>query len=192
MAEWLQGWREIAAPPDAISPIIAMRAWAWDRNGMAKTPRLMAWASNPIASRDYLYPTWRPGVNCATCRLDNWPSDYGRHTNPAPSVNCRCGFWGLADATRVPTECWRSKFDFVSGIVKMWGRIVVGEYGFRAEYASVERLFHDGRRRTNAYAAIQELATFYGVPAVKFSYDQVPELTQPSDLQVQTQTPVFL
>ncbi len=98
---------------------------------------------------------WRPGTNTAEC--------YGRHAvmlrvlddrlagtgiaTPTHSVErwCTCGLYSWRQPDRI-----RMRQDKVAGVVESWGRVLIGERGYRAQYARVvalcgPRASNDGR-----------------------------------------------
>lgn len=46
----------------------------------------------------------------------------------------------------------------IRGVIKLWGRVQVGELGYRSEYAEIIGLFH------NDNPGLQEVAQSYQVP----------------------------
>ena len=65
-------------------------------------------------------------------------------THSAPTWNCECGVYGLADFKQdenlelSPHFHQRGPLDRVirvAGVVQLWGRVVQHEHGYRAEYA---------------------------------------------------------
>jgi hypothetical protein len=82
--------------------------------------------------------TWIPGeVKQAQCKLLYHPAHsklfriFFRKQNIVPSTRCTCGIYGLKDDF-IPSVC--PKFD-VLGVAEIWGKIIVAEKGYRAQYA---------------------------------------------------------
>lgn len=124
---------------------------------------------------------WRPGTNTTEC--------YGRHAvmlrvlddllagegiaMPAHSVErwCTCGLYSWRQPDRI-----RLRQDKVAGVVESWGRVLIGERGYRAQYARVvalcgPRASDDGLRSSGHARAAGPLlekrvatAEQYGVP----------------------------
>jgi hypothetical protein len=74
-----------------------------------------------------------------------------------PDEKCTCGIYGYSRHF-VPMHCTCSECVFdrplVLGIAEVWGKIIVAEYGYRAQFAKIRAL-------VDAYASI---AIDYGVP----------------------------
>lgn len=103
------------------------------------------WGLGPDGIRGALGKRWRPGVNVAQCHgphatmlrvLDDMLVAAGL---PAPrhvvEPWCTCGLYSWRRPDRIG-----SRPDKITGVVEMWGRVLVGEHGFRAEYARVVAL----------------------------------------------------
>lgn len=78
---------------------------------------------------------------------------------PAPVENCSCGVYALASADGVPSAP-------VLGQVWLWGKVVKGSRGYRAQYA-YPKAFHPAINRGSLHspiADINRLAERYGVP----------------------------
>jgi hypothetical protein len=92
---------------------------------------------------------------------------------PAHSVErwCTCGLYSWREPDRI-----RLKPDKVAGVVELWGRVLIGERGYRAQYARVvalcgPRASDDGRRSSDHARPAGPLhekrvaaAARYGVP----------------------------
>lgn len=84
------------------------------------------------------WPSWKPGINTARC-TGTWgePRPFQEH-GPVPDGDCRCGFY----ARRRPIALCTCGDPLtprhgVVGVVKLGGRIVEHEDGYRAEKAQV-------------------------------------------------------
>lgn len=75
----------------------------------------------------YTPPTWVPPTPSITP-----PAGYGfeleHHTHDAPHEQCSCGIYAVSDQKKIPAGN-------VQGKVKLWGKMVPGETGLRAQYA---------------------------------------------------------
>lgn len=114
--------------PDHVGYVTAARAWrVGGRPGSARL--LSLW--RPVA-----WPHERLSASCLRYgrAVGTWLSHHS-----APAGSCNCGIWGLADperlveqvVERVPNDGGVT----VCGTVALWGRVVVGAYGWRAEHA---------------------------------------------------------
>jgi hypothetical protein len=69
---------------------------------------------------------WQGGVEQAKCRKD-------KVHDRTPDLNCTCGIWGYwkyEDARK-----GGNNYNGWPGIIEIWGRVIPGELGFRAEFA---------------------------------------------------------
>ena len=99
---------------------------------------------------------WQPGANKAFCQRDIGLSACWSSRNSAPNPECSCGYYGhycpsvSCDYLAVEWH-WRPNIFLMEGVYgrlfpKVWGsitvhgRVVLGEKGFRAEYATVEAI----------------------------------------------------
>ena len=118
---------------------------------------------------------WRPGTNTAEC--------YGRHAVmlrvlddalasaglaiPPHAVErwCTCGLYSWRQPDRI-----RFRQDKVAGAVESWGRVLIGEHGYRAQYARVvaicgPRASSNGTRHNSPTREERTaVAARYGVP----------------------------
>jgi hypothetical protein len=93
--------------------------------------------------------------------IDN-PSSIYEHDDE-PSVDCTCGIYGFKGAY-LPTEYSPiepalssyspGSYNEVLGIAEIWGKIIVAEYGYRAQFAKICALIDSPT----------SIATDYGIP----------------------------
>ena len=107
-----------------------------------------AWSPRGVmGSRVDLHPLYaRPGVsawvdgeNVATCNLLRITFERATapvHTTPAPQWDCRCGFYARYEPTQ------SANGTDVLGVIEAYGRVILGERGFRAEKARILGLTH--------------------------------------------------
>lgn len=155
--------------PDYAAPLLAWRAWNLLRSDDG-------WRLGSIHYRE----TW--GVDEpveAWCYRSSRTSGIAHDRHAAPARGCHCGIYGAGDLDvardyLIPDHVgWEavtggSRYVHrVVGLVRLWGRVVECENGFRAERAYPERLWvptlaPDGRPVDVGAAALDLLA--YGVP----------------------------
>lgn len=97
-------------------PVTAWRAW---RFGVA----------NPI-SLCYFTP-WEVGALKFKCQ---------HYTHEIPSLKCACGFWGVKDKDVLRRTLVNYHYSLV-GEVELWGHIIEGDRGYRAEYARIKSIY---------------------------------------------------
>lgn len=93
--------------------------------------------------------TWTAGTNTATCMATGRSiravlSGEPNWAHELLSMDCSCGFYAYFDTSDNVDQRRFCKPDnedgkglTVTAVIKAWGRMVVGEYGFRAEKAEV-------------------------------------------------------
>jgi len=85
---------------------------------------------------------WRPGTNAAQCLgkhaamlrvLDHALGAAGLATPPHTVERwCTCGLYSWRRPDRI-----RARSAKIAGVVESWGRVLVGEHGYRAQYSQV-------------------------------------------------------
>lgn len=128
------------------------------------------WSVTPDGLRGARGRLWVPGVNTAECHgryavmlrvLDDMLGSAGLAT-PGHTVEpwCTCGLYSWRRPDRIGHRPGR-----VAGVVEMWGRVLVGEHGYRAQHARVVAISGPRRGRAGrAVTAAQDAAERYGVP----------------------------
>lgn len=101
-------------------PFIGWRGWRW----------------NPQNKRLHSLNTkvWEPGEELhAECTAG------GHHK--APDVDCNCGIFSMKDPRWLDNHVSvRNKYTVI-GTIKLWGNVVAGSMGYRAEYAMIDALY---------------------------------------------------
>ncbi|HET7713871.1 MAG TPA: hypothetical protein VFK94_06550 [Patescibacteria group bacterium] len=105
--------------PDRYIPVVGWRGWNVDENGYLNS---LAWPY-----------VWYPTVQTAKCF--NYHKEPGHLT---PSLQCRCGLYGLNDLDMLHGAVGGCH---LIGRVALWGKVVVGTMGHRAEFAYPQALF---------------------------------------------------
>jgi hypothetical protein len=118
---------------------------------------------------------WTPGVNAARCHgrhatvlqvLDKALAAVGIDT-PRHTVEpwCTCGLYSWKRPDRIGARSTK-----VAGVVELWGRVLVGEHGYRAQYAQVAAVCGPpgsdgtGRPAGPGRTELAVVAARYGVP----------------------------
>lgn len=155
--EWKGG--EILLPDDT-EPIRAFRRWNIESGGPFNSYHL---ASTGMGSY------WRPGVNEAACF-----AQAGHRQGQVPHKKCSCGFWGIADPRDIPFT--RNSDNHAWGLIEMWGRIVIGNLGFRSQYAKIIQLIS-----MEPFSELQQAATYMEVPITTLhGWSELPKVTDPA------------
>jgi hypothetical protein len=154
--------------PDGVEPIVAWRYWRVDD----KTGRLRSLARDRTE--------WLPNVpftaRCRYERLDHtdarWRLVDGSLWKPheSPGEECRCGIYGARDLRALRSHPLFGFRFTVAGEVLLWGKVIRGELGYRAQYAYPRRLFVVLRSRERRAKAVESLS-IYGVPVEGMHYE---------------------
>jgi hypothetical protein len=123
------------------------------RGGQMTLEQAQQWASSRNQSGSiWSGPTyWTPVPNVEPPPFHGYAVEVAHHK--APDAGCSCGIYAAARLSDCPPGP-------VAGKVKLWGTIVPGEYGARAEYAYPSEL------RVPASLADDPGILAYGVPVV--------------------------
>lgn len=161
--------------PDSITPFVGVRAWMVNRT-LREEERLFSvykTAVNwPIAKRleaKCIQPAsvWAgmKGANmfvAAMSRADDPVKQLPVHD--APYNDCSCGIYALNSwLDQEEVTPWQQSA--VKGIVLLWGHVVEGERGWRAQYGRVAALLLDSDD-ADRVQRVERLAALYKVPAV--------------------------
>ena len=116
----------MTAAPDLVEPVVAFRAWR------ILDDRLLS---------PYIPCRWDGRVMHATCYPANRTLTFGRGwlntPHGSPHRACRCVIYAYH---RPGAQQYFGEWEWVEGIVTVWGRIEAHADGLRAEHARVEAL----------------------------------------------------
>lgn len=128
------------------------------------------WSVTPAGLRGARGRLWEPGVNTAECHgryavmfrvLGEMLGSAGVAA-PGHTVEpwCTCGLYSWRHPDPVGHRSGR-----VAGVVELWGRVLIGEHGYRAQYAKVVAISGPRRAVADSFrSAGREAAERYGVP----------------------------
>lgn len=89
---------------------------------------------------------------------------------PPPAVDCDCGIYALTDPSAylsyVPAQI-DSECTAVMVSVEGWGRVIVGEKGWRAQRARVTSIYAPMHAPRGYVARMREVADVYGMPLIR-------------------------
>jgi hypothetical protein len=141
-----------AGAPDLVEPVVGFRAWR------IVGSRLLS---------PYIPCRWDGRVMHATC----WPANrtlmHGRgwldepHDSPHPA--CQCGVYAYH---RPGVQAYYGEWEWVEGIVSVWGRIEAHRDGLRAEHARVEALARPPANEPRRRATVEAIASGLGCDLV--------------------------
>lgn len=113
--------------PDYFEPLTAYRAWLVRANGLLCGRHQSA----PWVPREAHHAACRTGAAVHISDKGQWL--------PAPVADCSCGVYAYTTMAAAKAECeslqWGTAIEVAYGTVKLWGRILEHEGGYRAEYA---------------------------------------------------------
>lgn len=124
--------------PDAIEPVVAWRYW-----------RLGA-GDGLLRSLTGRHQPWAPGRAFeARCRFDDVDRSEWRYQlvggfspdpHPAPHEGCTCGLYAARSLDDLRGQPLFGLSRMVVGQVSLWGKVIPGQFGYRAQFAYPRRL----------------------------------------------------
>jgi len=160
------------AIPDAIEPVIGWRYWRVD-----KKERLLHSLSG---AKGYL---WQPHTRFeATCPVIKrtgidvryrFISGMRVEMHDSPGEMCRCGIYAARNLTHLRRQILTGLALNVVGEVSLWGKLIPGSKGYRAQYAYPRRLFVIQRTADWDQSEAAEALSVYGVPVESIPYRRV-------------------
>jgi hypothetical protein len=144
--------------PDSFTPVRGYRTWAlglgrlWSSHG----PEKVAWpTSDPLR---------------AACLKHGYPSFFNPRLpeHGAPDRDCTCGIHAVYAPWDLATAQAQRPWSLIFGRVEGWGRVAVGEKGFRAEMARPLELFFESWWDEPMWRAATRVARTYGIPLVSW------------------------
>lgn len=129
--------------PDYAEPIIGVRAWRVDKNGLlySTTRNTERWMPKEVKeatcdrSESIVYHT--------SARVGALPDPRRKAiTHEPPYSGCSCGLYAFYDRRSCKEHGDRFSPDdsYVTGLVSAWGKVILCEYGFRSQYMKLEAL----------------------------------------------------
>jgi hypothetical protein len=157
--------------PDLLGYITGLRAWRYvdsvDGWRLQSAVQTMLWPPNQRLEAECL----RLGMAHPMAPM---PIRTSPHQDATPAEGCKCGFWGLAAVnevyaqfgTRIVKKVKPDSERFVYGTIALWGRVLTGTKGWRAQYAYPLALVSEATTLNNR-GLLSRLAEIYGIPVVK-------------------------
>lgn len=138
------------------SSLYGLRYWRVGVRGLRPTGALGPYiGSGPLIGALYgVYKfefRWGSSINTASC-LYSRPTPYGGvgvdqrrlwHEQWAVPQSCQCGFWAYTNPDKM-MNTGRLNEAVVVGVIKAWGQLVIGPFGFRTQYAQIIGLAKHG------------------------------------------------
>lgn len=139
----------MSAAPDLVTPVVAYRAWKVVGDRLLSPNIPVRWEGRVMHAE--CLPVQRRIMKGAP---EGWLAE--DHVSPHPA--CQCGIYAYHEPGR---RNWFGEFDWVEGIVTVWGRLEAHADGLRAEHARIEAII----RRTELPTA-ERIATRLGCDVV--------------------------
>ena len=164
--------------PDVAEPIIGWRYWRFDRdcNRLASlTGQAEVWPVNQAFRAACRFATRDP----SDIRYQ-FVGGFKRARHDAPEEECTCGIYAARDLRNL-----RGKMLFglglkVVGEVAMWGKVIPGPGGYRAQFAYPRRLYVVQRTADWDQSSTMRALGVYGVPVEAVAHQKVG--TRPADV----------
>jgi hypothetical protein len=167
--------------PDYAEPVLGWRLWLVVADGGYLWLESLLYATRWSPHRQ-LEARCIPHRRCYFCS----PRELEAFaTHPAPDADCECGIYAAASpATLAPyidsTYPGRTALERVLGRVRLWGKVIECERGWRAEHAYPERLYVPGRPggEREEHDALEIVAGLrdYGVRISALCWRTTPEI----------------
>ena len=139
----------MTAAPDLVEPVVAFRAWKVIGERLLSPNIPVRWEGRTM------HAACHPVHKRIRLGAQDWV--LAEHASPHP--DCQCGIYAYH---RHGVRNWFGEFDWVEGIVTVWGRIEAHRDGLRAEHARIEALVRDRERAP----VIERLASRLGTDLV--------------------------
>jgi hypothetical protein len=156
--------------PDSIEPLVGWRYWRLDDAGR-------------LASLGDVGFSWQPGepyrAYCKSGQRD--PYDF-RHRyvsglvtewHDSPEERCRCGLYAARSLEDLRGQLLTGLALGVVGEVFLWGKVIPGQLGYRAQFAYPKRLYVMRRTHDSDRGELAEGLEPYGVPVDVVAYREV-------------------
>jgi hypothetical protein len=143
--------------PDGVDPIVGWRYWKVTPGGLAS-----------LNVRDSYWPPRR--AYQAECRAAPIPMPHS--ADALPSESCACGIYAARDLDTLKqlvypyADALFRQRRIAVGEVKLWGRVIEGRRGYRAQRAYPKSLYLVSRKHDEPWVRFSEVALegAYGVP----------------------------
>jgi hypothetical protein len=117
----------VSAVPDLVAPVVAYRAWRVVGERLLSPNIPVRWEGR------VMHAECHPVQKRIMRGFEGWLAR--EHASPHP--DCQCGIYAYH---RPGVRNWFGEFDWVEGIVTVWGRLEAHHDGLRAEHARIEAL----------------------------------------------------
>jgi hypothetical protein len=160
------------AVPDAIEPLVGWRYWRVDKkenllHSLSGSKGFLWWPNQRFEARCPVIK--RSGID----RRYRYISGMRVEMHDAPGEGCRCGIYAARDLSHLRRQILSGLAINVVGEVSLWGKLIPGSKGYRAQYAYPRRLYVIQRTADWDQSAVADALSIYGVPVETISYRKV-------------------
>lgn len=148
-----------------VGEIVAFRAWKVVTGG--PIPLLRSF------SMPYL---WRSGVN--DCRNYGGPCEWTVSRDLIPTSKNKCGFYALKEYSEILDYWGVSREWYCLGTVELWGEVIVGTKGYRAEYAAIQNIVSLVRAGYKPPRVLKGTAAWKRAVDAAFRYNPYPTVDE--------------
>lgn len=160
------------AVPDAIEPVVGWRYWRVDKregllHSLSGAGGYLWRAKSPFEARCPVFK--RTGVDGRY----RFVSGMRTEKHEAPGEACRCGIYAARDLMHLRRQMLTGLALNVVGEVSLWGKLIPGSKGYRAEFAYPRNLFVIQRTAEWDQSVLVDALSVYGVPVATIPYRTV-------------------
>lgn len=139
--------------PDEVEPTIGWRAWTYTAQGLVSPQQGTAWPPREAVTAECQ----------AVCLMIPMPTEPTAASHPAPDMMCNCGIHASVLAEHAIGYTVGMQ---IIGTVKLWGRVVDCEWGWRGQYAYPAELWliAPSERADVVRPIADQISVDYGVP----------------------------
>lgn len=154
----------IEAIPDAIEPIRAWRYWRVGPSGLTSFNRTV-WDRMELDA-ECTKGFSKRGLTIVSFGDKPIPAESAVERHSAPHEDCRCGIYGAKDLDTLKSITCPPENVFVVGEVDLYGKVIPGKMGYRAEKARIVSLYGVNLEAFTFLA----LENYYGIPVGVMDY----------------------
>ncbi len=144
----------MSTAPDLVDPVVAFRAWRVVGERLLSPNIPIRWEGR------VLHAACHPVQKRIMLGAQRWVLE--DHASPHP--DCQCGIYAYHRPGR---RNWFGEFDWVEGIVTVWGRLEAHHDGLRAEHAQIEAFVIPGHDARDREPVVRRIAARLGTDLVE-------------------------
>lgn len=152
--------------PDGITPLVGYRGWTVKNDKLWSAypeVRSVEWPTHQPLQSECISPLRIPAADEHDRRTPSAPKHYY-----SPHIDCTCGIYALHEFPKRGGMTPWPRYKSVTGMIHGWGKIIVGDKGFRAQYAKPIALVSHRNNSHEWPKTILSLAERYGLEIVDY------------------------